>query len=157
MGRNATCGFMTGIWSDPLFLAVSFPGCSGSTLGKNHSRHTASDEMLGKLLHAKSFLAVCRRLPLPDKIQEKEACLAYGIFFLQLINVKIIIYGVTMFFCLPFCPMNPPFPASFIYPHALWRPRKPDLGFRRKMCFSIHAGHYQADERHICCCWCGVH
>lgn len=63
---------------------------------KYYSRNSASHEISGAAYILYLAWQTWRRLPPSDQVQEKMPTWKLG-FFLQMINVKIIIYGLTMF------------------------------------------------------------
>lgn len=94
----ACCGnlrFMIGIWSGSLTL-MCLSGLFCSTLGSIIPGIQPVMKYLGAAYILYLAWQTWRRLPPSDQVQEKMPTWKLG-FFLQMINVKIIIYGLTMF------------------------------------------------------------
>ena len=83
-GISGNMRFMTGIWSGSLTL-MCLSGLFCSTLGK----------IIPGIQPVMKYLGAAY-IPPSDNVQDKKPTWLMG-FFLQLINVKIIIYGLTMF------------------------------------------------------------
>ena len=96
--KYGVCGnlrFMTGIWSGSLTL-MCLSGLFCSTLGSIIPGIQTVMKYLGAAYILYLAWQTWRRLPPSDQVQEKMPTWKLG-FFLQMINVKIIIYGLTMF------------------------------------------------------------
>lgn len=94
-GVRGNLRFMTGIWSGSLTLmCLSSLFCS--TLGIIIPGIQPVMKYLGAAYILYLAWQTWRRLPPSDQVQEKKPTWKMG-FFLQMINVKIIIYGLTMF------------------------------------------------------------
>ena len=94
-GVSGNLRFMTGIWSGSLTL-MCLSGLFCSPLGKIVPGIQPVMKYLGAAYVLYLAWQTWRRLPPSDSTQEKKPTWIMG-FFLQLINVKIIIYGLTMF------------------------------------------------------------
>ena len=95
-GVSGNLRFMTGIWSGSLTL-MCLSGLFCSTLGKIVPGIQPVMKYLGAAYVLYLAWQTWRRLPPSDSTQEKKPTWIMG-FFLQLINVKIIIYGLTIFY-----------------------------------------------------------
>ena len=96
--KYGVCGnlrFMAGIWSGSLTL-MCLSGLFCSTLGSIIPGIQPVMKYLGAAYILYLAWQTWRRLPPSDQVQEKMPTWKLG-FFLQMINVKIIIYGLTMF------------------------------------------------------------
>ena len=96
--RYGVCGtlrFMSGIWSGSLTL-MCLSGLFCSTLDNIIPGIQPVMKYLGAAYILYLAWQTWRRLPLSDQVQEKKPTWKMG-FFLQMINVKIFIYGLTMF------------------------------------------------------------
>ena len=96
--KYGVCGnlrFMAGIWSGSLTL-MCLSGLFCSTLGSIIPGIQTVMKYLGAAYILYLAWQTWRRLPPSDQVQEKMPTWKLG-FFLQMINVKIIIYGLTMF------------------------------------------------------------
>ena len=147
-GISGNLRFMAGIWSGSLTL-MCLSGLFCSTLGKIIPGIQPVMKYLGAAYVLYLAWQTWRRIPPSDNVQDKKPTWLMG-FFLQLINVKIIIYGLTMFsaYILPYEARVPILFCFAVYLmflgalriqklHALflcrlsddpWRTRKPDLG-----------------------------
>lgn len=94
-GISGNIRFMTGIWSGSLTL-MCLSGLFCSTLGKIIPGIQPVMKYLGAAYVLYLSWQTWRRIPPSDNVQDKKPTWLMG-FFLQLINVKIIIYGLTMF------------------------------------------------------------
>ena len=94
-GISGNIRFMTGIWSGSLTL-MCLSGLFCSTLGKIIPGIQPVMKYLGAAYVLYLAWQTWRRIPPSDNVQDKKPTWLMG-FFLQLINVKIIIYGLTMF------------------------------------------------------------
>lgn len=94
-GVRGNLRFMTGIWSGSLTL-MCLSGVFCSTLGAIIPGIQPVMRYLGAAYILYLAWQTWRRLPPSDQVQEKLPTWKMG-FFLQMINVKIIIYGLTMF------------------------------------------------------------
>ena len=94
-GVHGNLRFMTGIWSGSLTL-MCLSGIFCSTLGTIIPGIQPVMKYLGAAYILYLARQTWRRLPPSQQVQEKTPTWKMG-FFLQLINVKIIIYGLTMF------------------------------------------------------------
>ena len=94
-GISGNIRFMTGIWSGSLTL-MCLSGLFCSTLGKIIPGIQPVMKYLGAAYVLYLAWQTWRRIPPSDYVQDKKPTWLMG-FFLQLINVKIIIYGLTMF------------------------------------------------------------
>ena len=86
---------MAGIWSGSLTL-MCLSGLFCSTLGSIIPGIQPVMKYLGAAYILYLAWQTWRRLPPSDQVQEKMPTWKLG-FFLQMINVKIMIYGLTMF------------------------------------------------------------
>lgn len=87
--------FMTGIWSGSLTL-MCLSGLFCSTLGTVIPDIQPVMKYLGAAYILYLAWQTWKRCPPSDQVQEKKPTWLMG-FVLQLVNVKIIIYGLTMF------------------------------------------------------------
>ena len=94
-GVRGNLRFMIGIWSGSLTL-MCLSGLFCSTLGSIIPGIQPVMKYLGAAYILYLAWQTWRRLPPSDQVQEKKPTWKMG-FFLQMINVKIIIYGLTMF------------------------------------------------------------
>ena len=94
-GVRGNLRFMTGIWSGSLTL-MCLSGLFCSTLGSIIPGIQPVMKYLGAAYILYLAWQTWHRLPPSDQVQEKMPTWKMG-FFLQMINVKIIIYGLTMF------------------------------------------------------------
>lgn len=94
-GVRGNLRFMIGIWSGSLTL-MCLSGLFCSTLGSIIPGIQPVMKYLGAAYILYLAWQTWRRLPPSDQVQEKMPTWKLG-FFLQMINVKIIIYGLTMF------------------------------------------------------------
>ena len=94
-GISGNLRFMTGIWSGSLTL-MCLSGLFCSTLGTVIPGIQPVMKYLGAAYILYLAWQTWRRLPPSDSVQEKKPTWLMG-FVLQLVNVKIIIYGLTMF------------------------------------------------------------
>ena len=101
-GVRGNLRFMAGIWSGSLTL-MCLSGIFCSTLGKIIPGIQPVMKYLGAAYILYLAWQTLKRQPPSASVQEKKPTWLMG-FFLQLINVKIIIYGLTMFsaFILPY-------------------------------------------------------
>jgi len=94
-GISGNLRFMTGIWSGSLTL-MCLSGLFCSTLGKIIPGIQPVMKYLGAAYVLYLAWQTWRRLPPSEHTANKKPTWIMG-FFLQLVNVKIIIYGLTMF------------------------------------------------------------
>ena len=94
-GVSGNLRFMTGIWSGSLTL-MCLSGLFCSTLGTVIPGIQPVMKYLGAAYILYLAWQTWKRRPPSDQVQEKKPTWLMG-FFLQLVNVKIIIYGLTMF------------------------------------------------------------
>lgn len=94
-GVRGNLRFMVGIWSGSLTL-MCLSGLFCGTLGSIIPGIQPVMKYLGAAYILYLAWQTWRRLPPSDQAQEKKPTWKMG-FFLQMINVKIIIYGLTMF------------------------------------------------------------
>ena len=94
-GVRGNLRFMIGIWSGSLTL-MCLSGLFCGTLGRIIPGIQPVMKYLGAAYILYLSWQTWRRLPPSDQVQEKKPTWKMG-FFLQMINVKIIIYGLTMF------------------------------------------------------------
>jgi cysteine/O-acetylserine efflux protein len=94
-GVSGNLHFMTGIWSGSLTL-MCLSGLFCSTLGTVIPGIQPVMKYLGAAYILYLAWQTWKRCPPSDQVQEKKPTWLMG-FFLQLVNVKIIIYGLTMF------------------------------------------------------------
>ena len=146
-GISGNLRFMAGIWSGSLTL-MCLSGLFCSTLGKVIPGIQPVMKYLGAAYVLYLAWQTWRRLPPSDAVQEKKPTWLMG-YFLQLVNVKIIIYGLTMF-------------SAYILPyetkssHAVWvcsvsdvsqGTGESDLGVCGKYAEAVLQWTLQADER----------
>lgn len=94
-GVSGNLRFMTGIWSGSLTL-MCLSGLFCSTLGTVIPGIQPVMKYLGAAYILYLAWQTWKRRPPSDQVQEKKPTWLMG-FVLQLVNVKIIIYGLTMF------------------------------------------------------------
>ena len=94
-GVSGNLRFMTGIWSGSLTL-MCLSGLFCSTLGTVIPDIQPVMKYLGAAYILYLAWQTWKRCPPSDQVQEKKPTWLMG-FVLQLVNVKIIIYGLTMF------------------------------------------------------------
>ena len=94
-GVSGNLRFMTGIWSGSLTL-MCLSGLFCSTLGTVIPGIQPVMKYLGAAYILYLAWQTWKRRPPSDQVQEKKPTWLIG-FVLQLVNVKIIIYGLTMF------------------------------------------------------------
>ena len=94
-GVSGNLSFMTGIWSGSLTL-MCLSGFFCSTLGTVIPGIQPVMKYLGAAYILYLAWQTLKRRPPSGQTQEKKPTWLMG-FFLQLVNVKIIIYGLTMF------------------------------------------------------------
>ena len=94
-GVSGNLSFMTGIWSGSLTL-MCLSGFFCSTLGTVIPGIQPVMKYLGAAYILYLAWQTLKRRPPSDQVQEKKPTWLMG-FILQLVNVKIIIYGLTMF------------------------------------------------------------
>ena len=94
-GVSGNLRFMTGIWSGSLTL-MCLSGFFCSTLGTVIPGIQPVMKYLGAAYILYLAWQTLKRRPPSDQVQEKKPTWLMG-FILQLVNVKIIIYGLTMF------------------------------------------------------------
>ena len=94
-GVSGNLRFMTGIWSGSLTL-MCLSGIFCSTLGTVIPGIQPVMKYLGAAYILYLAWQTLKRRPPSSQTQEKKPTWLMG-FFLQLVNVKIIIYGLTMF------------------------------------------------------------
>ena len=94
-GVRGNLRFMTGIWSGSLTL-MCLSGLFCSTLGTIIPGIQPVMKYLGAAYILYLAWQTWHRIPPSDQVQERMPTWKMG-FFLQMINVKIIIYGITMF------------------------------------------------------------
>lgn len=94
-GVSGNLRFMTGIWSGSLTL-MCLSGLFCSTLGTVIPGIQPVMKYLGAAYILYLAWQTWKQCPPSDQVQEKKPTWLMG-FFLQLVNVKIIIYGLTMF------------------------------------------------------------
>ena len=142
-GVKRNLRFMTGIWSGS-FTLMCLSGLFCSTLGKIIPGIQPVMKCLGAAYILYLSWQTWRRLPPSDKIQEKEPTWLMG-FFLQLINVKIIIYGLTMFsaYILPYESSIPLLFLFAIYLMFLGALGNLIWAFAGNVLKRFYAGHYQ--------------
>ena len=106
-GVRGNLRFMTGIWSGSLTL-MCLSGMFCSTLGVIIPEIQPVMKYLGAVYILYLAWQTWHRIPPSDQVQEKMPTWKTG-FFLQMINVKIIIYGLTMFsaYILPYASRVP--------------------------------------------------
>lgn len=142
-GVRGNLRFMTGIWSGSLTL-MCLSGLFCSTLGVIIPGIQPVMKYLGAAYIFYLAWQTWHRLPPSDQLQEKKPTWKMG-FFLQMINVKIIIYGLTMFsaYILPY---ESSVPMLFVF--ALYLMILGALGnliwaFAGNMLKRCYAGHYK--------------
>ncbi len=128
---------MAGIWSGSLTL-MCLSGLFCSTLGSIIPGIQPVMKYLGAAYILYLAWQTWRRLPPSDQVQEKMPTWKLG-FFLQMINVKIIIYGLTMFsaYILPYESKVPVLFIFAVYLMILGGIWKPALGFCGKCAENI--------------------
>ncbi len=131
-GFSKNLPFMTGIWTGSLTLM-----CLSGIFCTALSSIVPGIQPVMKYLGAAYVLYLAwqtfKRQPPTQSSHEKKPTWLMG-FFLQLINIKIIIYGLTMFSAYtPALRIRCFYAVSFCFISDVpWCSRKPDLGFCRK-------------------------